>query len=607
MKLLKYMQKNIVKFSLTLFCCFFILINVNAIDPDLAIPERTNINYAADPDTGHDRSCANKVKTKVTDVTGGITCVYGKWFFYQKKEGDTKVYEPYLLTSELKLAAFLRNNLLPLWWYKDYYAPLEKIGGEYSYCDDANRTVVDSSKGFDGLHTPVTLKSNFAGDITNVVYFGRSLDYTPTNNDVRDINNRGNIRDYYAQQFNAGTSKNCPTYLAVSLPAKGVIMANALDQYNDNTLSSLASTNGITFTNYLNTDIDNFRSPRSYIIENGKYSGITEILPLIENTNQKAGYSFDDMNAEASQMGELITEISDIDKECSQYPEEASRILAAVKAKVKSIEMHGFKPKADSQGSYGPGIVSQQFINNYLTIRGSDDPNYNIFEEPANKACNFFHKITTFEKIKTLELGEINLTCENLADASGKYTQLITKYNEELEYWKDKDAAFHSTILAKKQQIESEKQQFDDDFTRMSLACAAGNEKEFEEIAEEVENKMQNDFSDLYNIVNEYSAKELIPEPITCEDFGAGFLVDIFRYMTIAGTILLIVFGTIDFAKASLSFDESAIKTAGKNFAKRLLAAVILFLLPLIVGVIINIGEAAGVFEETPVECSTNR
>lgn len=589
MKPIIYMQKNIVKFSFALFCCFFMIINV----------------YAVDPDTGQDKSCANKVKTKVTDVTGGITCVYGEWFFYQKKEGDTKVYEPYLLTAELKLAGYVGHNWLPEPFYNDYYAPLEKINGEYSYCMDDNRTVVDPSKGFDGLHTSVTLKSDFDGDRTNIVYFSKDLiDYTPTNNDVRDINKGGNIRDYYAQQFNAGTSKNCPPYLAVSLPAKGVIAANALDQYDDNTLSSLASTNGINFTNYLDTNINGFMSPRSYVIENGKFSGITEVLPLIRNTNQKAGYSLDDMNTQVNEMQELINWISNFD-DCSQYPDEASKRLAAIKAKIKSIEMHGFQPKADSQGKYGPGSVSQAFIDKYLTLRSSDDPKYNIFDEPTSKACNFFHKITTVEKMKTLELGEIKLTCENLTDASRKYAQLITKYNEELAYWKDKDATFYSTVLAKKQQVDSEKQQFDNDFEKMTVACKSGDDKAFEEIAKEVEDKMKNDFDALLNIVNEYGMNVGDPKKINCEDFGENFIVTIFRYMTIAGTILLIVFGTIDFAKATLSYDESAIKKAGKSFAKRLIAAVILFLLPLLVGVIMNIGVAAGIFEETPIECFT--
>jgi large-conductance mechanosensitive channel len=70
--------------------------------------------------------------------------------------------------------------------------------------------------------------------------------------------------------------------------------------------------------------------------------------------------------------------------------------------------------------------------------------------------------------------------------------------------------------------------------------------------------------------------------------------------------ILVIVLGGLDFAKASLQSDEDAIKKAGINFGKRLIAAVLLFLLPLIINIVLEIAFDAGVLESIPEICIDN-
>ncbi len=57
----------------------------------------------------------------------------------------------------------------------------------------------------------------------------------------------------------------------------------------------------------------------------------------------------------------------------------------------------------------------------------------------------------------------------------------------------------------------------------------------------------------------------------------------------ILGPILLIFFGTLDFAKATVSSEEEALRKAGKNFAKRVAATVLLFATPTIVNLIISL------------------
>lgn len=60
------------------------------------------------------------------------------------------------------------------------------------------------------------------------------------------------------------------------------------------------------------------------------------------------------------------------------------------------------------------------------------------------------------------------------------------------------------------------------------------------------------------------------------------------------GLVLMIVLGTLDFVKASAADDQDAIKKAGQNFIKRLIAVIILFLLPILVELILFIAGKIG-------------
>lgn len=98
-------------------------------------------------------------------------------------------------------------------------------------------------------------------------------------------------------------------------------------------------------------------------------------------------------------------------------------------------------------------------------------------------------------------------------------------------------------------------------------------------------------------------------ERINCDDFtyeeknAAGevietynLIAEVFSIILIAGPILLIIFGALDFAKASLASDEQALKKAGANFGKRIIAVVLLFVLPLIINLLLKIAFDAGIF-----------
>ena len=63
----------------------------------------------------------------------------------------------------------------------------------------------------------------------------------------------------------------------------------------------------------------------------------------------------------------------------------------------------------------------------------------------------------------------------------------------------------------------------------------------------------------------------------------------VLNIIQIAVPIALILFGTIDMAKAVMAGDEKKMKEAQKPFVKRIISAVIVFLIPYIVTVVIGI------------------
>lgn len=62
----------------------------------------------------------------------------------------------------------------------------------------------------------------------------------------------------------------------------------------------------------------------------------------------------------------------------------------------------------------------------------------------------------------------------------------------------------------------------------------------------------------------------------------------VIKILQIAVPIGLIVMGTIDMAKAVIAGDEKKMKEAQKPFVKRIIAAVIVFLIPIIVNMILS-------------------
>jgi hypothetical protein len=100
--------------------------------------------------------------------------------------------------------------------------------------------------------------------------------------------------------------------------------------------------------------------------------------------------------------------------------------------------------------------------------------------------------------------------------------------------------------------------------------------------------------------------------PLGCDDFiffdeGQENAYDLIKtsltIFQIIGPILALIFGILDFAKATLSYDNDAMKKASTDFAKRLIAAVILVILPIVLKIILNMAVANGILGKSLPKC----
>ena len=73
------------------------------------------------------------------------------------------------------------------------------------------------------------------------------------------------------------------------------------------------------------------------------------------------------------------------------------------------------------------------------------------------------------------------------------------------------------------------------------------------------------------------------------EEDVAWLLQKLLNYMKILGPTIAIVLGSLDFTKAIISSDEENMKKSQKRFVYRLIAAVLLFFIPLLVEILLGL------------------
>ena len=71
-------------------------------------------------------------------------------------------------------------------------------------------------------------------------------------------------------------------------------------------------------------------------------------------------------------------------------------------------------------------------------------------------------------------------------------------------------------------------------------------------------------------------------------------IVQIVKVFMIVIPVLLILYGTIDLGKAVIASEEKEVKAAQGRLIKRIIYAALIFFVPMLVGVIMNIVSAGG-------------
>lgn len=79
--------------------------------------------------------------------------------------------------------------------------------------------------------------------------------------------------------------------------------------------------------------------------------------------------------------------------------------------------------------------------------------------------------------------------------------------------------------------------------------------------------------------------------------FVLGIARLIIRILQIAVPFVLIIFGSLDFFKAVIAGDEKDIKAKKKPFVQRVVAAIIILLLPTLVNLVINVFDDENEFK----------
>lgn len=72
------------------------------------------------------------------------------------------------------------------------------------------------------------------------------------------------------------------------------------------------------------------------------------------------------------------------------------------------------------------------------------------------------------------------------------------------------------------------------------------------------------------------------------EDSVAWLVQKLLNYIKVLGPTIAIALGSLDFAKAVVTSDDESVKKAQSRFAKRMIAAVLLFFVPTLTGLLLG-------------------
>lgn len=87
----------------------------------------------------------------------------------------------------------------------------------------------------------------------------------------------------------------------------------------------------------------------------------------------------------------------------------------------------------------------------------------------------------------------------------------------------------------------------------------------------------------------ELECKGLLGDPKNDPDSVAWLIVKILDYLKLLGPLMVLVLSSLDFAKAILMSDDESLKKAQSNLITRLILAALLFVLPNLIEVLLDI------------------
>ena len=155
--------------------------------------------------------------------------------------------------------------------------------------------------------------------------------------------------------------------------------------------------------------------------------------------------------------------------------------------------------------------------------------------------------------------------------------------------------AYKNGLKSIEQKYENIKKNLIDQVKNDNSLTETQKEQKIESINQMVESAIT-DFEESVKAQLEYiedeninDACEVIPQEIK------AWIINILKVVRYIALALVIVLGALDFMKASSSGEPDQMKKAGQSFLKRVIAVVILFLLPYIVELILNLIDMFGV------------
>ena len=194
-------------------------------------------------------------------------------------------------------------------------------------------------------------------------------------------------------------------------------------------------------------------------------------------------------------------------------------------------------------------------------------------DELTPKVCSYTKKVGLDQRTITItyhDKSNVSINYTGLA-LNGSSTKGDPTYILNSQYFKDWVCPPENLVYA-----------YVDENGVLHVAYNKDDLGDHDNIFEYVDNSSSND-DDNYNPGDEVYGCEVVPEEIRK---WIGISLNFIKYIAL---ILVIVLGTIDFIKAAGSGEPDAMKKAGQTFMKRVVAVIILFLLPMIIDLILRL------------------